>query len=76
MKTTKRYINPNVRNISVTDFVFDFAGYGRYNVTYVSPKTGKRWTAHVTDMSLIDNTKGTECPKRADLEKLKRVCKG
>lgn len=61
--------------IEKSDFEFVFAGYGHYKVTYQSPKTGKKWTKTINDMSLIDTTKNEEFPKRKDLEALKRAIK-
>lgn len=58
-----------------THFSFEFAGSGCYRVVYTSPKTGKQWTVKTTNMSLIDDTKNAEAPKRKDLNDLKRVCK-
>jgi hypothetical protein len=60
---------------TISDFQFEFAGYGHYKVTYTSPVTGKQWTATTNDMPLIDATKNADEPKRRDLETLKRVCK-
>ena len=60
---------------SIRDFDFTFAGYGHYKVTYTSPKTGKQWSRTITDMQLIDATRGTFSPKQKDLDSLKRVCK-
>lgn len=50
-------------------------GYGQYRVTYTSPNTGKIWAATINDMTLIDKTKNAECPKRTDLERLKKAIK-
>lgn len=61
------------KTISISDFSFQFAGYGHYKVTYTSPATGKSWTATTNDMPLIDSTKNAEDPKKKDLEILKRV---
>jgi len=61
--------------VNITDFDFTIASYGRYNVTYTSPVTGKQWTAAITDMELIDATKNAVDPRRCGLEQLKRVCK-
>lgn len=61
--------------IQKTDFDFRPAGYGRYDVTYTSPATGKQWTAEITDMELIDATKNADEPKVRDLEALKYHCK-
>lgn len=63
MKTTK------------SDFTFLPSGFGRYDVTYQSPVTGKKWRAMVNDMEIIDNTKNEEFPKQKDLDNLKRYCK-
>lgn len=60
---------------TISDFRFEFAGYGHYKVTYTSSVTGKQWTAKTNDMPLIDATKNADEPKRRDLEALKRVCK-
>lgn len=59
----------------ITDFIFSFAGYGHYKVTYTSPVTFKTWTITTSDMHLIDATKNAEEPKRKDLDALKRRCK-
>lgn len=64
-----------MKKISITDFRFEFRGYGHYKVTYTSPVTGKQWTATTNDMPLIDDTKNSDDPKRKDLELLKRMCK-
>jgi hypothetical protein len=61
--------------ISLSDFGFQFSGYGHYNVTYTSPVTGKSWTAATNNMPLIDATKNADEPKKKDLEILKRVAK-
>lgn len=61
--------------IEKSDFTFLFAGYGHYKVTYQSPKTGKKWTKTINDMSLIDATKNEEFPKRKYLEALKIAIK-
>ena len=61
--------------IKESDFTFLFVGHGHYKVTYQSPKTGKKWTKTINDMSLIDATKNEEFPKRKDLEALKRALK-
>ena len=39
---------------TISDFRFEFAGYGHYKVTYTSPVTGKQWTAKTNDMPLIE----------------------
>lgn len=64
-----------MKKILITDFRFEFIGYGHYKVTYTSPVTGKEWTATTNDMPLIDDTKNSDDPKRKDLELLKRMCK-
>jgi hypothetical protein len=62
-------------SIKTSDFRFQPAGYGHYKVTYTSPVTGKEFTATISDMTLIDATKNAECPKKRDLQDLKRICK-
>lgn len=59
----------------LSDFNFQFSGYGHYRVTYTSPATGKQWSTVISDMTLIDATKNADEPKRKDLEALKRLCK-
>lgn len=61
--------------IQLTDFNFQFSGYGHYRVSYTSPATGKQWSTVISDMTLIDVTKNADEPKRKDLEALKRLCK-
>lgn len=63
------------RSININDFNFEFAGYGHYKVTYTSPKTGKKWSATINNMPLIDATKNAEEPKKQDLEYLKKIVK-
>ena len=58
-----------------SDFNFTFGGWGHYIVTYTSPKTNKKWSKVITDMSLIDATKNEDNPKRKDLEILKYIIK-
>lgn len=58
-----------------SDFTFNLTGYGRYDVTYTSPKTGKKYTCTTTDMTIIDKTKYEDSPKQKDLKHLKRLCK-
>ena len=50
------------RKLSIDDFRFKPTGYGRYEVTYISPKIGKQWKTSITDMSIIDATKNAEEP--------------
>lgn len=61
--------------IRLCHFTFVFVGSGQYRVTYTSPNTGKSLAATITDMTLIDKTKNSECPKRTDLERLKKAIK-
>ena len=61
--------------ISITDFTFQFAGYGHYKVTYTSPVTYKKFTTTTSNMPLIDATKNSDSPKVCDLNQLKRICK-
>ena len=62
-------------SISIGDFDFTLRGYGRYNVIYTSPATGKKWQAIVEDMTIIDDTKNCDEPKKKDLRILKSICK-
>lgn len=63
------------KDINITDFDFRFTGHGHYKVTYRSPVTGKEWTRTTTNMGLIDETNGSDSPKRVDLIRLKAFCK-
>lgn len=64
-----------MKKISISDFEFRAAGYGHYRVTYTRPITGKKWSAVIDDMTIIDATKNSDNPKKKDLESLKRICK-
>lgn len=61
--------------LSIDDFIFSFSGFGHYSVTYTSPVTFKIWTKTINNMPLIDATKNAECPKKCDLDDLKRLVK-
>ena len=64
-------------SIHISDFNFQFAGYGHYKVTYISPVTLKSFSTTTSNMSIIDATKN-ENPddiKKCDLIELKRICK-
>lgn len=61
--------------ISRHDFQFLPVGHGRYKVTYFSPKTGKSYSAEVTDMTIIDATKNADKVMIKDLKTLKAICK-
>lgn len=63
------------KQISKYDFLFRPSGFGQYDVTYTSPATRKSWTAHITDMELIDRTRNEDFPKRKDLDLLKWIVK-
>jgi hypothetical protein len=58
-----------------SDFTFEMVGYGRYNVTYTSGVTGKKWTCQTTDSDFIDGVKNREYPTRRLLDSLKWTCK-
>lgn len=62
--------------IQISDFRFKFSGYGHYEVTFTSRKTGKQYTTITNNMPLIDATKNSEAPKVKDLNTLKALCKG
>jgi hypothetical protein len=58
-----------------SDFNFEFSGHGHYKVTFTSPCTGKKWSKVITDMELIDLTKGEDTPKKINLTHLKNQIK-
>jgi hypothetical protein len=62
-------------SISISDFNLKRVGYGQYNVTYISPATGKEYTSRTTDSSLIDATFNSDSPKIKDLNLLKKIAK-
>jgi hypothetical protein len=64
-----------MKTISISDFHFEFSGYGHYKVTYVSPVTFKEFKTTINYMPLIDATKNCESPKIKDLNHLKQLCK-
>lgn len=59
----------------LSNFKFEFSGYGHYKVTYTSPKTGKQWRTVINNMPLIDATKNADNPLQKDLKHLKTLCK-
>lgn len=61
---------------TITKFDFDFAqlSYGLYKVVFTSSK-GKKYSANVDDMCIIDRVKNTDKPFKKDLNNLKRICK-
>ena len=58
-----------------SDFTFEFQSHGHYKVTFTSPYTGKKWSKVITDMELIDLTKGEDTPKKINLNQLKNQIK-
>ena len=69
------FIIKDEKYMDIRDFTFEFKGAGHYKVTYTSPKTGKQWSKTITDMTIIDDTKNCENPKKKDLNHLKRMVK-
>lgn len=61
--------------ISISDFEFQFLGYGTYKIVYTSPKTGIYHTNITNNMVMIDSTKNCSNPKIKDLNDLKSFCK-
>ena len=62
-------------SISINDFSYKTIGTGRYSITYISPATGKEWTATIADTWLTDATILADNPRIKDLNKLKRLIK-
>jgi hypothetical protein len=60
---------------SISDFNFRIVGYGRYQVSYESPVSGKRWIKTINDMEIIDKTKNANEPTQKVLNQLKRLIK-
>ena len=65
----------NRNKIHITDFTFEFAGYGHYKVTYKSNSRSRHWIKLITDMTIIDKTKNAEDPKTVHLNTLKKIVK-
>lgn len=66
------------RKILITDFIFKFEKAGMYMVYYTSPSsTAKRWKKFITDMTIIDEFKGTETSDHTQkrLSELKAIIK-
>jgi len=63
------------QSIQLSDFNFQFSGYGHYKVTYTSPITLKSFTIVTSNMRIIDDTKNADEPKKSDLLELKKICK-
>jgi len=63
--------------IKISDFYLRFVGHGHYRVSYFSPITQKEWSKLVTDMTIIDEFKGTETSdhKQVRLNWLKKYIK-
>lgn len=64
-----------MKKIKLSDFNFEFSGYGHYKVTYTSPVTLKQYKNIISNMEIIDNTKNSDSPKICDLITLKNICK-
>ncbi len=64
--------------ITKSQFTFILSGSGMYQVIYQSDyerRQHAQWFNVITDMELIDATKGTDYPKIADLRELRRAVK-
>lgn len=61
--------------INYTNFVFRFNSPGNYEVIYRSEATGQQSSALITDIDLINATKNSSKPKKADLIRLKKYIK-
>ena len=46
--------------MKISDFYFRFVGSGHYRISYFSPITNKEWHRTTTNMTIIDEFKGTE----------------
>ena len=63
------------QKLSISNFTFEFVGFGHYKVTFYSTLTNKSWSTVTNDMPLIDATKNSDTPKKVDLNRLKNACK-
>lgn len=73
--TSRNILNITIMALSINDFRFKLTRYGRYEVTYTSPKIGKQWKTSITDMKLIDDTKNADEPRQFDLRRLLHLVK-
>ena len=62
-----------IRRNDLSNFTFEFAGYGHYRVTYTTPKRGDYWRATLSDMPLIDATKNADIAKATDIMLLRSI---
>lgn len=62
-------------SISIAHFVLNRVGYGQYDITYISPTTGRCYTSRTTDSSLVYDTFNSDNPKVKDLIILKKIAK-
>lgn len=61
--------------MNINDFKFEMTGYGLYRVIYTTPVRGDYWSAIISDMLLIDNTKNAEEPTQSAMKWLRRSVK-
>lgn len=61
--------------MKLSNFTFKFTGAGHYLVTYTTPIRDIKYSRTITDMQLIDNTKGCEEVKQKDLKYLYNAIK-
>ena len=57
-------------NNPLSKFTFNFVGHGHYKVTYTTER-GDYWKATINDMTLIDDTKNSEEPKKKNINALR-----
>jgi len=62
-----------MRANDLSQFTFKFVYSGHYKVTYFTPNRGDYYSALITDMELIDNTKNAEWAKLSDIKHLRSV---
>ena len=58
----------------LSQFSFNFSGYGHYRVVYTTPSMRYMYIATISDMTVIDATKNAECAKLDDILNLRRIC--
>lgn len=71
----KKMANSINNRISKSDFNFLKVGYGRWEVTYTSPVTGKEWRTETTDTRIVDDILHEDEPTQRRMNEVKKFVK-
>lgn len=58
----------------LSQFSFNFSGYGHYVVTYTTPSGRYMYRVTINDMTLIDATRNAKWAKLEDIKWLRYAC--